>query len=92
MLHRFFKRLAFAMRHSTWKPVTVAPGSGTRIIVFYKGREMELPRRCPHQGAPLEQGRVSGSRLQCPWHGCYYDLESGSFCAKTFTLEAERKC
>jgi nitrite reductase/ring-hydroxylating ferredoxin subunit len=92
MLNVIFKRIAFARKYNTWKPVTLAPGSGKRIVVFHKGREVELPRRCPHQGAPLETGRVRGGKLQCPWHGCYYDLESGNFCAKTFTPEGERQC
>ncbi len=33
--------------------------------------------RCPHQGAPLISGQVTGNVLACPWHGYRFDLSSG---------------
>ena len=32
---------------------------------------------CAHQGGPLSQGRLSGHRLACPWHGWMYDVRTG---------------
>ena len=32
---------------------------------------------CAHQGGPLSEGRLSGSRLACPWHGWMYDVRTG---------------
>jgi nitrite reductase (NADH) small subunit/3-phenylpropionate/trans-cinnamate dioxygenase ferredoxin subunit len=32
---------------------------------------------CPHQGGPLTEGRLSGTRLACPWHGWTYDVRTG---------------
>jgi nitrite reductase/ring-hydroxylating ferredoxin subunit len=32
---------------------------------------------CSHQGGPLSEGRLSGARLACPWHGWMYDVRSG---------------
>ena len=32
---------------------------------------------CNHQGGPLSEGRLSGARLACPWHGWMYDVRSG---------------
>jgi nitrite reductase/ring-hydroxylating ferredoxin subunit len=32
---------------------------------------------CAHQGGPLSQGRLSGTRLACPWHGWMYDVRTG---------------
>lgn len=32
---------------------------------------------CPHAGAPLHDGRVTGRRLRCPKHGYLFDLETG---------------
>jgi nitrite reductase/ring-hydroxylating ferredoxin subunit/uncharacterized membrane protein len=33
---------------------------------------------CMHAGAPLEEGRVSGHCLECPWHQSVFDLRDGS--------------
>jgi nitrite reductase/ring-hydroxylating ferredoxin subunit len=77
--------------------------SGTRRIVAVGGRSIgvfrfgdrfyALRNRCPHQGGPLCEGRVSPDVtsgapgefgidadrlfLACPWHGWEYDLATG---------------
>lgn len=32
---------------------------------------------CPHMGGPLSCGNVLEGKIQCPWHGWSFDLESG---------------
>lgn len=32
---------------------------------------------CSHRGGPLSEGKLSGSRLACPWHGWMYDVRTG---------------
>ena len=32
---------------------------------------------CSHQGGPLADGKLSGTRLACPWHGWMYDVRTG---------------
>ena len=32
---------------------------------------------CTHRGGPLSEGKLSGTRLACPWHGWMYDVRSG---------------
>jgi nitrite reductase/ring-hydroxylating ferredoxin subunit len=32
---------------------------------------------CAHKGGPLEDGKLSGARLVCPWHGWMYDVRTG---------------
>jgi nitrite reductase/ring-hydroxylating ferredoxin subunit len=68
--------------------------AGRSIGVFnVGGRFYALRNRCPHQGGPLCQGRLSGvvvaSRageyeyvrdgevLRCPWHGWEFDVKTG---------------
>lgn len=68
--------------------------AGRSIGVFNLGGEFfALRNRCPHQGGPLCQGKLSGllestrpgeyqySRrgeiLRCPWHGWEFDVRTG---------------
>ena len=34
-------------------------------------------RRCPHQGADLAMGHVTGGRIVCPWHNLPFDPATG---------------
>lgn len=33
---------------------------------------------CAHKGGPLADGKLSGTRLACPWHGWMYDVRTGA--------------
>jgi len=33
---------------------------------------------CPHQGGPLADGPLTGSRVSCPWHGWEFDVCTGA--------------
>lgn len=49
-------------------------GLGDRAyLVRRSGQGIEIwPGICPHEGAPLEIGDLSGSTVKCPWHGLEY--------------------
>ena len=32
---------------------------------------------CAHKGGPLSDGKLTGTRLACPWHGWMYDVRTG---------------
>ena len=32
---------------------------------------------CPHQGGPLADGMLTGTKVACPWHGWQFDVRSG---------------
>jgi nitrite reductase/ring-hydroxylating ferredoxin subunit len=52
--------------------------NGTRVALVRVGdRVHALGDVCTHQGGPLSEGRLSGARLACPWHGWTYDVRSG---------------
>jgi nitrite reductase/ring-hydroxylating ferredoxin subunit len=38
-----------------------------------------VPTRCPHQGAPLVNAIVQGDEVVCPWHGCRFQLQKGTW-------------
>jgi nitrite reductase/ring-hydroxylating ferredoxin subunit len=59
------------------RPTLVEAGD-TRLVVAGVGeRVYACADRCAHQGGPLSQGRLHGTRLACPWHGWMYDVRSG---------------
>lgn len=88
-------------RHIVGKVAEVQPGErkivqaeGRSIGVFnVNGSYYALRNSCPHQGAPLCQGHVTGMTLtappgqynygrsgeiiRCPWHGWEFDILTG---------------
>ncbi|MFT4038287.1 MAG: Rieske 2Fe-2S domain-containing protein [Thermomicrobiales bacterium] len=48
------------------------------IAVFnVDGAYYAIAGDCPHQGAPLGMGRLSGCVVTCPGHGLQYDVITG---------------
>jgi nitrite reductase/ring-hydroxylating ferredoxin subunit len=88
-------------RYVVGRAADLPPGSrrivtaGSRSIGVFniRGRFYALRNRCPHQGAPLCQGRIKGTTLpgrpyeylygredeiiQCPWHGWEFEIATG---------------
>jgi nitrite reductase/ring-hydroxylating ferredoxin subunit len=63
----------------------VAPGAprlvdagGRRVVLARVGdRIYACADACAHRGGPLGEGKLSGARLTCPWHGWLYDVRTG---------------
>lgn len=63
----------------------VAPGTakvvavGSREVALFNvdGTFYALDNTCPHQGGPLAEGWVEGTRVTCPWHAWTFELHSG---------------
>jgi nitrite reductase/ring-hydroxylating ferredoxin subunit len=63
----------------------LAPGTphlveaeGTRLVLVRVGDDVHaLGDTCSHKGGPLSGGKLSGTRLACPWHGWMYDVRTG---------------
>jgi nitrite reductase/ring-hydroxylating ferredoxin subunit len=52
--------------------------NGTRIALVRIGEQVHaLGDVCSHQGGPLSEGNLKGTRLACPWHGWMYDVRTG---------------
>ncbi len=57
---------------------TRVEAEGARIVLVRAGDVVyACDDTCSHQGGPLSEGRLSGTRLTCPWHGWMYDVRTG---------------
>ena len=57
---------------------TAVEAEATRIVLVRVGETVyACDDTCGHQGGPLSDGRLSGTRLSCPWHGWMYDVRTG---------------
>ena len=51
---------------------------GKRVVLVRVGDAVHaLADTCAHKGGPLSEGKLSGTRLACPWHGWMYDVRTG---------------
>ena len=52
---------------------------GDRAIALFhaNGEFYAIDNACKHQGGPLGDGEVYGTRVVCPWHGWEYDFSMG---------------
>jgi nitrite reductase/ring-hydroxylating ferredoxin subunit/uncharacterized membrane protein len=47
------------------------------VLVKRAGRVFALSATCPHLGGPLDEGKLVGDAIQCPWHASELALEDG---------------
>jgi nitrite reductase/ring-hydroxylating ferredoxin subunit len=59
------------------RPLRVDLG-GTAVALARVGEAVyAIGDVCAHRGARLSEGKLSGARLACPWHGWMYDVRTG---------------
>ncbi len=52
--------------------------AGQHIALFnVAGQIHAMDNTCPHAGAPLADGRLSGCVVTCPWHAIDFDVTTG---------------
>ena len=48
------------------------------IALFHvAGKYYALDNNCTHVGGPLAEGFIEGDKVNCPWHGASFSLETG---------------
>ena len=70
-------RLADLDEHT---PLRVEAGNEELIIVRQGDQVRAFQGNCPHAGAPLDEGRVCGGLLICPWHKAAFAVDEGAVC------------
>ncbi len=52
---------------------------GRDIGIFHvDGNFYAIDNTCPHQGGPLNEGFIEGTRVTCPWHSWCFNLTDGT--------------
>jgi nitrite reductase/ring-hydroxylating ferredoxin subunit len=46
-------------------------------ICLAQGKVFAINGTCPHQGGPLGQGVLTGTKVMCPWHAWEFDCRTG---------------
>ena len=55
----------------------VKAGDTEILLIQLDGSLVAVQPKCPHAGAPLEQGAICNNRLVCPWHMGVFALPTG---------------
>ena len=59
------------------QPMLVELNGARLVLTRVAERVYACGDTCAHKGGPLSEGRLSGVRLACPWHGWIYDVRTG---------------
>jgi nitrite reductase/ring-hydroxylating ferredoxin subunit/uncharacterized membrane protein len=59
-------------------PVRVEAADATLMVFRHDGCLVALSATCPHRGAPLDEGKLVGDCLECPWHGSRFRIADGA--------------
>lgn len=52
---------------------------GTPVLLLRQGNEIRaIGATCTHLGGPLDEGKIAGETVTCPWHGSVFCLTDGA--------------
>ena len=57
----------------------VSVGETKILLARVAGKCYAVGANCPHYGAPLVEGVLSGDRIVCPWHHACFNVKTGDF-------------
>jgi nitrite reductase/ring-hydroxylating ferredoxin subunit len=55
----------------------IAAGAYRLLLTRIEGRVYAISQQCPHLGFSMARGTLSGSTVECPWHGSTFDCRTG---------------
>jgi nitrite reductase (NADH) small subunit len=68
-----------------------------RAIALFNvgGKFYAIHNICPHEGGPLNKGRLKGHVVACPWHDLAFDIrngqgiDGGGYCVGSYEVRVE---
>ncbi len=52
--------------------------AGRPLVLLRRGSEFyAISATCPHAGGPLDEGKLEGDVVECPWHGSRFCMRDG---------------
>lgn len=71
-----------ALKDNQFSVAAVPPGSallvGDASVFNVAGSFCATHAKCTHRGGPLNEGKLDGSTVTCPWHGSQYNVCTGA--------------
>jgi ferredoxin-NADP reductase/nitrite reductase/ring-hydroxylating ferredoxin subunit len=61
----------------------VEPNGTPIVLAMVGGKVYALDAVCTHEGGPLEEGKLEGHNLTCPWHYAVFDVRNGNVSDQT---------
>ncbi len=70
---------------------------GNRAVALFNvdGKLYAIHNICPHEGGPLNEGRLKGHVIACPWHDLAFDvrngqgIDGGGYCVGSYDVLVE---
>ena len=53
------------------------------VLALVNERVYAIDAVCTHEGGPLEEGKLEGHNLTCPWHYAVFDVRNGNVSDQT---------
>ena len=70
------------LENNQFRVEAVSPGSallvGDTAVFNVAGNFCATQAKCTHRGGPLNEGKLEGSTVTCPWHGAQFDVCTGA--------------
>lgn len=68
-------------------PLRVLADEAPVIVLRDAGEFVALDARCPHRGAPMDEGAVRDGCITCPWHGSVFRVADGTLVQGPATVD-----
>lgn len=70
------------LKENRFRLSEVPPGSallvGEAAVFNAEGSFCATQAKCPHKQGPLNEGKLDGSTVTCPWHGSQFNVCTGA--------------